>query len=54
VWTAVAAELINRVSSLGEGIFRQTVEIAGYKVTVTGNVIDGVPKLGSAWVSGGM
>jgi hypothetical protein len=51
---AVAAEVIKRVSFLAEGIFRQTVEVAGYKVTVTGNVIDEVPKLGSAWVSGGM
>jgi hypothetical protein len=32
------------------GIYCQVFDVAGYLVTITGRVVDGVPRISDAWV----
>jgi hypothetical protein len=37
------------VSTDDHGFFRQVFVVAGNRVTVTGRIVDGEPRIGSAW-----
>ena len=48
---AVVREAILRVSNESEGVFEVSRQIGSYRVTITGRMIDGVPRISNIWVS---